>query len=480
MSRILSPASILVFSSIVLCESSLDIKAQSTTYERGKSNLEDIMPPTPEAASLVKYADVPFTHSTGTAELSIPLYTLEGRELKIPISLLYRSNGIKVDEIAGVAGLGWNLEAGGCITREVVYMPDEYHDGSFHYEQPSDAMLQRLQNNNLTTTDETWLKHTLWNRRDCGSDRYSYRVAGLSGSFIITPDEEIVQLSGDGVLIQASRVSLTDRSINFFCITGPDGTKYLFNVRETGTRKNQKVEFSTYATGQQVDWDATTAWYLGSITSADGTESATFTYSDGGTWNRNNWVFSQTLSYIDGDPNLQSPEGDPEIKLHSTYAQVESEYETKVLSTISLRGFTVLFDYESAGGYVMHTVSSSSHRQMNYPQRLSGMRVLTPAGGIIKSYRINTDSDSWDGRIMLDGINEYGRDSVLTDRWSFTYYKTSYNLTRVNRTSQDWYGYFNGENNDGFYLTKQARSLPVLFDHPDWEWPHLLEGRYSG
>lgn len=54
-------------------------------YERGATQLESTMPPSPESASRVRYADVPFNHSLGVAEYSVPVWTLEGRELSIPI-----------------------------------------------------------------------------------------------------------------------------------------------------------------------------------------------------------------------------------------------------------------------------------------------------------------------------------------------------------------------------------------------------------
>ena len=86
-------------------------------YERGATSLENTLPPSPEPASAVKYVDVPFNHSLGRAELDIKVYTVRGRELIIPIELLYSSGGIRLEEVAGVAGLGWTLSAGGCVTR---------------------------------------------------------------------------------------------------------------------------------------------------------------------------------------------------------------------------------------------------------------------------------------------------------------------------------------------------------------------------
>ena len=116
---------------------------QAVSYTRGATQLEDILPSSPEAASRVRYADVPFTHSLGASQYSVPLWELKGRELSLPISLEYSSNGIRLDEIAGVAGLGWALNAGGCITLRYRYTGKEdlgpdfglgYHDfGARHY-----------------------------------------------------------------------------------------------------------------------------------------------------------------------------------------------------------------------------------------------------------------------------------------------------------------------------------------------------------
>jgi hypothetical protein len=171
------------------------------SYRRGATQLEDILPPSPEAASRVKYSDVPFTHSTGAAEYSVPIYELKGRRLTIPISLDYCSNGIRMDEIAGVAGLGWTLTAGGCITREVVYMPDEFTDGGFCYSWPSASLLDSLEAHSTGQAAMSFLRDVAWNRIDTNSDRYSYSVLGLKGQFIIDPDGNVVQLQGGGVLI---------------------------------------------------------------------------------------------------------------------------------------------------------------------------------------------------------------------------------------------------------------------------------------
>ena len=56
---------------------------------------------------------------TGTMGLSIPIYTIECGDLKVPISLDYLGSAIRVDQEATWVGLNWILNAGGAITTRI-------------------------------------------------------------------------------------------------------------------------------------------------------------------------------------------------------------------------------------------------------------------------------------------------------------------------------------------------------------------------
>ena len=401
--------------------------AQDTNlmYQRGQTYLENTLPPSPEPASATKYADIPFSHGLGMAELSIPIYTLKGRELSIPVSLDYRSGGIKVDEVAGVAGLGWTLNAGGCITREVMYMPDEYNNWSF-YQFPSDTMLSDLISLTNNTNTINYLKSILWRQVDVQPDRYRYNFCGLSGSFIITPDQDVVHLTDDGVLIEF------DATNDAFHLTGPDGTRYDFTERERGTR-SQVVADVTPMTGQQVNWTATTAWYLTAISSRTGLETATLTYSSAGTWNRDSYLSTKSWSQripSGLSPTLTGPTG--------SLTTVQSSYQTKVLSQISMNDYHILFDYSTAGGYGSRK-GPGTYSAQNFPKRLSEITVRYGSLSEIARWTVTTAS-SQDNRIMLTGLQEYC-ENELHDRWTFTYIQHG----GSSRYSQDWYGYYNAE-----------------------------------
>jgi len=55
-----------------------------------------IISPSPEAANLGQYGDIPISYNTGTPNISIPIYELKGKNISLPISLNYDSKGNKV------------------------------------------------------------------------------------------------------------------------------------------------------------------------------------------------------------------------------------------------------------------------------------------------------------------------------------------------------------------------------------------------
>ena len=69
----------------------------------------------PEAAAFMKYGEESVNEYTGTANISIPLYTVKCKDIEIPLVLNYNASGIKVDQEASWVGLGWDLTVGGCV-----------------------------------------------------------------------------------------------------------------------------------------------------------------------------------------------------------------------------------------------------------------------------------------------------------------------------------------------------------------------------
>lgn len=84
-----------------------------------------VVEPTAAMSKFVRYGNTPVSLYTGSIDVSIPIYTYEDYEFNIPISLKYVFSGQKTNDPTGSVGLGWVLNAGGCITRQINNLPDE-------------------------------------------------------------------------------------------------------------------------------------------------------------------------------------------------------------------------------------------------------------------------------------------------------------------------------------------------------------------
>ncbi len=399
------------------------------TYSRGASIEESVLPSSPQAASASRYFSSDIAYSTGSAQISVPIYTLAGHELSVPIGLRYSSgSGIKLDEVAGVAGLGWTLEAGGCISRTVCDMPDEFSSLDITHFMPSGSLLSDLEDKVNNTSTFNYLTSVCHHRVDSRLDRYSYSVCGLSGTFVIS-EGAAVQLSGDGVLIDLTRDS--GGAIESFTITGPDGIRYVFSERETGTHDGTAGNPNVSPlTGAKDLWSATTAWYLTRIESRTGLEVATLSYKTGLQWERTVAGRSQSRSFVTGTTDQPG--------MSESLSDIVQRYSTKLLSSITLNGYEVGFTYSEAKTRNNHTGIT----QWNYPARLTGISVKRPDGKTLRSVTVGTERESKDGRVILSRLEFKGSDGSMEDIWRFKYNTLT---ASVSHTAQDWFGYYNGE-----------------------------------
>lgn len=104
-----------------------------------KSLLKANLVASPEMASLVQNIVYPIDYSTGTVNVSIPLYEIKCGDIKLPISLSYHTSGVKLNTRSGWVGQGWTLICEPTISRNIqglddlrykydfVDFPDEWH-----------------------------------------------------------------------------------------------------------------------------------------------------------------------------------------------------------------------------------------------------------------------------------------------------------------------------------------------------------------
>lgn len=154
----------------------------------------------PNATSLGEYGAVPVSLFTGIPEISIPITEVSAGSHTLPISLSYHGGGVRPDQHPGWVGLGWTLNAGGCVSRIVNGIPDEtfYYNVNENTPQYSDIHAQRVRkfgyfyygkggvnpgNDQYPIEDTTNEGYKSENETE--PDQFTFNVPGLQGSFII-------------------------------------------------------------------------------------------------------------------------------------------------------------------------------------------------------------------------------------------------------------------------------------------------------
>lgn len=274
--------------------------------------------PTPNAASLGLYGQIPVSLYTGAPNIDVPLYTIEEGKIKVPISLSYHASGVRVNQHPGWVGLNWNLNAGGAITRIAKGMQDEvaYTASISDSTLTSEHLGFYYQSYNLATPDWDTKEHIEdlyneginsadpgknWRRLhvDLQPDEFNFNFLGYSGKFYMDHDRKWVVSSDAAITVQLLPTKFTKPgsemryksssfnevtsnyffySYNGFILTTPDGIKYEF-----GGNTNA-IEFSLpffVPTLSETNWDATgwmaDTWYLKKITTPEG-EQVEFNY----------------------------------------------------------------------------------------------------------------------------------------------------------------------------------------------------------
>ncbi len=226
--------------------------------------LPNITPPSPTAFELGKYGHAPLGLNTGTVQVSIPIYTYKTRNLNVPISLSYRSNGIKVDELSSNVGLGWSLNAGGVITRLVRDENDE-NRGVFY----PDEEIELFGLSSPITRD--YLHLASGEGVDSEPDLFMYNFLGHTGQFILDPKGYIHLVPHRDHKIETFIAN--DYRQGFRIITS-DGVAHLFLDEEHTVNRSSGT--GENAPGPSI---SCTSWYLSQVIHPLG-DTINFEYTD--------------------------------------------------------------------------------------------------------------------------------------------------------------------------------------------------------
>lgn len=235
----------------------------------------------PNASSIGKFSDIPVSYHTGTPSISVPLHEVKSGAVSIPIGLSYHAGGIKVEETASWVGLGWNLNAGGVITRVVRDKPDERQAAS------TAEQHGYFSDYGFTTTLANTGTGSTTAPTDFEPDLFTFSFPGGSGKFVFDEDRTPVLFPHQDIKIEYTYTSGTSagiygtingnmgRCIERFIITTPDGIRYHFGMLPVSPSSPfvHPIEIShnySCISGGMPMANVITSWYLYRIESANG------------------------------------------------------------------------------------------------------------------------------------------------------------------------------------------------------------------
>lgn len=184
--------------------------------------------------------------STGSANVNIPLYTLTKGQLVLPVNLIYSTNGNKAKDIQGTAGVGWQLQAGGEISRQVNGLPDDVNAsrrGWMYSLTPPLFNFTIANTSNVCSneaTDLTYISTYLvpaYAYDDSEPDNFYVSAPGLSCQLVYDRTTAKFQpISYQDLVISYTTAGGTGNDaglISSFTIINDKGTKYVFSAPQT-------------------------------------------------------------------------------------------------------------------------------------------------------------------------------------------------------------------------------------------------------
>lgn len=427
------------------------ILAQTTGRFPYQSNIKS-----PEASSLGQFGQIPISLFNGLPEISIPIDEIKCGNLTLPLKLQYYAGGNRPDQHPGWVGLGWNLQAGGAITREVNGSRDEGIDNRSYYDSRSE-----LNTSNWNTLD--FIKTKVGN--DLSPDEFSFSFNGISGSFYLNYDGTWKVKSKDNIkfkveheiqsnfpIVVNGHTDNIPRTFTKFVITANDGTKYIFGgsansiefsypampgVTYFGDPMAYGDYYQTYPPLHNVE---SNAWYLTKIVSPEGRE-IEFIYSTAATLNLSQSIYTNiwyseasgvsisNLDYNETNQNLVTKYYLEKIIIDDAITCSFYKSPSTELNWIWRENST---KYNS---FMMYSIGSS----WNY-HKMDSINIAY-AGKVIKKISCEYTSNA-NERLKLKKVNFKSSDNKSVYTYKFDY--NSKPLPVYNAGMEDHWGFYNG------------------------------------
>ena len=380
--------------------------------------LPKILPASPEQAAFAKFGNYQVNLFTGLPDISIPLFEVKVGEIAVPISISYHASGIKVGDWGSWVGLGWNLNAGGSITRNVMGLSDE---GPDHY--LSDNTV-KVAGDVYTDTQEglDYLRFINQGSLDAEPDVFSYNFPGKSGKFVFNQLDDF-----NPIIIPYDPVKINFVNPYDFRITDERGVNYEFDETE-GTDASMGGNLT----------HATSAWMLTGITSANKQDVINISYTS-----RYGNLSADYTDYVVVSDLVQNYHGTPYQAGYSGYSSVNS------ISGVEMKIQQITFN----GGKVVFEPSEDDREDgFDGQKSLNAIKIYkydfaAEDYTLIKTiffYQSYFESDD-DLRLRLDSLGIADASDNVIEKYRFTYNTEEMLPSKSESRAKDFWGYYNGK-----------------------------------
>ncbi len=447
-------------------------------------NIDKIVdvPQSPEVASFEKYGNLPVNFYAGAPEISIPVFTHTGKEMNFPISLTYDATGIKVEQMATNVGLGWNLNFGGVVSREVKHLPDDlsnfspYDGGSFKHQLISDAatrtLFNTIKNNNITSVfgmdfpnqtvtsamSDFYMQY-LQSLIDIHPDEFNFNVNGLSGKVFINYDEGIAYCVSDpNIKVQYSTATFNNihTYINGWVITDTNGIKYTFEKAEyTDNQIAERNPSPLEDHYREYKREYTSAWYLTRIESPNGFDVYELEYSPGEYWDTELRTKSSYHSFSASKQYQSSTQFTLVPHFDNPASNIYRKYQFH-LQQIKYNTITIFSTETADREDLRETTGGSSVKRYTRFKIHNAYGQVTEKMDLLQDYfkYQPSQTNNWENsRLKLNGLAIYNTDISEAKRYSFNYIEPN-SMPKITSYGQDFWGYYNGQDSNQHLVSK--------------------------
>lgn len=437
--------------------------------------------PTPQTKAFMRYGNNAVNMNTGTVTLNIPVYTYTDNDFEIPVSVTYLSQGLMPGNQTGILGLGWFLNCGGTVSREIVGVPDDcvasnningFLNGASFSE--NDVI-----NINKKYIDTETLGSYAINGRETTSDVYHFSFNGYSGTFHFDSYKQphVYNTGGNHGTYTITPIKSQNLELIGFVIMTGDGYEYTFGNNENAVERNLKGKITGNAvfTFEQPISQPIVTWNLTGIKAPNG-RTVTFDYqtadSNIGTYinseTKNNpfLVTSFVPSFLMEDNSKIDHSRSVSVVRTSYLSKVTIDGDVEFRFSMSLKGC-----YDRPATVTPVTTKEQDHFITQNLKKLDSFEVRNAKGEKLHftkfKYRIKNN------RLILDNVHTDG----IGD-YHMSYYEEN-PFPPISTSDIDFWGFYNGKGNsyDVVSSTKVDDNhndyIETDAKNPDWRYSRL-------